>query len=870
MRCLAATSTSTRSDLTTIICRETRNAVACVLCATFLSSVSTLFPPYSPCLQCPNEQEMQKELVNKLKMLYKFDNLRANKSTAAWGVEARVPFLDRKFLDYVMNDIPASDKMCGRNGQNRIEKHVLREAFRGYLPDGILWRQKEQFCLSSSTLVAMADGTSLRADRLVKGDLLVGQDGAVVRVVSAEHGEADVMWRIHTGRDDASYVVTENHRIVLQWSRGPSVFIRKPYGISHKNSTLMVSYFDKEKVEEQQRVLAEFQLTDEEGAAKCPRWEKHLTRELAREAAQQFIDGQQWPSSMRVDEANHRWRVTWYADAAHSKKQEKPFPWSDKKFIVADTEQEIRSAGWELWANHEENDRALLVGDLLELTPQRLHDLWSRIVAGVNTFAQARFTDLQLRVEQRTPEIWRCLSCSVVNDITAASCVQCAHPRAEAVASPLGTAGVLGDITGRVVNSASASPAASASSAAADAADPQSKAEHAHVAAAMRVVELAEQLAEGVVVKKFTVLALPNGEYRPIRHGDRAQVVYMLHNPLHQSTALTEQGRQATTFISLETVWTQLGLPLGAESGVVVTELNPIIAPTKTLVTINSKYDAMCSVNMLDGVLIGLQATVIIAFGDYCRNRWRSVGSLPGVTGVQGGFTPDGVEYTRFTFTESAAGAEPRRVTVWHSTHPCVVARMSNMAATVAAAHGMQAPDTPSKNVSTMFVKPERIDKAGQPYVAVEVDGNHRFALASGVLTHNSDGVGYGWIDALKARAESSVSDVEYANRQYRFPVNTPATKEAYYVRSIFDRHFPHPSAALCVPGGPSVACSTAAAIAWDASFRQMADCSGRSVAGVHEHAYDEQRRKEESVKGGAVKDEQLAKGGVAATTNGQ
>jgi len=134
-----------------------------------------------------------------------------------------------------------------------------------------------------------------------------------------------------------------------------------------------------------------------------------------------------------------------------------------------------------------------------------------------------------------------------------------------------------------------------------------------------------------------------------------------------------------------------------------------------------------------------------------------------------------------------------------------------------------------------------------------------------------SDGVGYGWIDGLKGKAEASVTDLEYANRQYRFPINPPATKEAYYIRSIFDRHFPHSSAAQCVPGGPSVACSTAAAIAWDESFRQMADCSGRSVAGVHEHAYDEQRRKEESSKGGAVKDEHLAKAKVvgAAATNG-
>ena len=94
--------------------------------------------------KCPSREEMQKELVRKLRSLHKFDCLRANKATAAWGVEARVPFLDREFLDHVMNDVDPTDKMCGRMGGGRIEKHVLRKAFEGYLPDTILMRQKEQ------------------------------------------------------------------------------------------------------------------------------------------------------------------------------------------------------------------------------------------------------------------------------------------------------------------------------------------------------------------------------------------------------------------------------------------------------------------------------------------------------------------------------------------------------------------------------------------------------------------------------------------------------------------------------------------------------------------------------------------------------
>lgn len=100
-----------------------------------------------------------------------------------------------------------------------------------------------------------------------------------------------------------------------------------------------------------------------------------------------------------------------------------------------------------------------------------------------------------------------------------------------------------------------------------------------------------------------------------------------------------------------------------------------------------------------------------------------------------------------------------------------------------------------------------------------------------------SDGVGYGWIDGLKAHAEAQVSDRELAAAGKRFPVNPPLTKEAYHYRSLFEQFYPSPAAAETVPGGKSIACSSPAAIAWDASFAKMADPSGRAVAGVHEQA---------------------------------
>lgn len=97
-----------------------------------------------------------------------------------------------------------------------------------------------------------------------------------------------------------------------------------------------------------------------------------------------------------------------------------------------------------------------------------------------------------------------------------------------------------------------------------------------------------------------------------------------------------------------------------------------------------------------------------------------------------------------------------------------------------------------------------------------------------------SDGVGYGWIDGLKAHAEKQVSDRELAAADKRFPINPPPTKEAYFYRSLFEQAFPSPAAAETVPGGKSIACSSPAALAWDPAFASAADPSGRAVAGVH------------------------------------
>lgn len=101
-----------------------------------------LFGGYLYFHKAPSAEEFHKETVRKLDRLHLYDCNRANKALAAWGVEGRVPFLDKEFMDIAMTVNP-TDKMCGSNG--KMEKHIVRKAFEDYLPESVAWRQKEQF-----------------------------------------------------------------------------------------------------------------------------------------------------------------------------------------------------------------------------------------------------------------------------------------------------------------------------------------------------------------------------------------------------------------------------------------------------------------------------------------------------------------------------------------------------------------------------------------------------------------------------------------------------------------------------------------------------------------------------------------------------
>jgi asparagine synthase (glutamine-hydrolysing) len=130
-----------------------------------------MFGSYLYFHKCPSPSEFFDETVRKLKDLYRYDCLRANKAMAAFGIETRVPFLDPDVLDYVMKINP-KEKMCGKGSVDgiRIEKWILRKAFENDLPKDIVWRQKVQFSDGVGTL--WIDSLKKYADEKVTDTML--------------------------------------------------------------------------------------------------------------------------------------------------------------------------------------------------------------------------------------------------------------------------------------------------------------------------------------------------------------------------------------------------------------------------------------------------------------------------------------------------------------------------------------------------------------------------------------------------------------------------------------------------------------------------------------------------------------------------
>jgi len=129
------------------------------------------------------------------------------------------------------------------------------------------------------------------------------------------------------------------------------------------------------------------------------------------------------------------------------------------------------------------------------------------------------------------------------------------------------------------------------------------------------------------------------------------------------------------------------------------------------------------------------------------------------------------------------------------------------------------------------FVLRKAFDTRDKPYLPTSVLWRQKEQF--------SDGVGYGWIDSLKSHANKIISDHQFKMAPTIYSYNTPATKEAYLYRTIFDSIFRKESCAKTVPSGASIACSTSAALDWDKSWAAVADPSGRTIIGIHEKSLE-------------------------------
>ncbi|QDZ19047.1 asparagine synthase [Chloropicon primus] len=147
----------------------------------------------------------------------------------------------------------------------------------------------------------------------------------------------------------------------------------------------------------------------------------------------------------------------------------------------------------------------------------------------------------------------------------------------------------------------------------------------------------------------------------------------------------------------------------------------------------------------------------------------------------------------------------------------------------------------PSAKMCDMEAKPDGVHPKMEKYILRKAfDTPEDRYLPEEVLWRQkeqfSDGVGYDWVDGLKNYAEAIISDAEFSLRHERFPEETPQTKEYYFLRSMFEKHFPGERAVATIPDGRSVACSTPEALAWKPEWENQlqGDISGRA-AGVHE-----------------------------------
>lgn len=250
--------------------------------------------------------------------------------------------------------------------------------------------------------------------------------------------------------------------------------------------------------------------------------------------------------------------------------------------------------------------------------------------------------------------------------------------------------------------------------------------------------------------KSYPVIPVANGEYREVVAGDAIRLVLMLHNPVAGAAGMTltaRGGGHSRALDNIQRILSDVPIEVGDECGIAITELNTIADSHE------SEYNDVCAEQIIL-TLKTLGASTIISCGRFASRHWRNIATLvDSVTAVHNGVDDAGFHFTTFLMpleSPQAAAAEgsadahtkriklsSRKVTVWHVPHPYADTRREQIGEAIAHAIGIDGV-TPYGIPSPQLVAINKIEKKDQKYIKFSVDGDNRFALKNGLITHVS------------------------------------------------------------------------------------------------------------------------------------
>ena len=284
---------------------------------------------------------------------------------------------------------------------------------------------------------------------------------------------------------------------------------------------------------------------------------------------------------------------------------------------------------------------------------------------------------------------------------------------------------------------------------------------------------------EGRVCTDFVQLMTGLDNFRPMVAADRVKLALFLHHPLSEVSLMNSAGVRAQTIDQLRMAVSTFYTGLTERDGVIITELNPIVAATGTMMSLDSSYESLCIETMKLALVTGAKA--IVAFGRAARVRWQTLAArLPGVLEAVTTYSDEDRVHSTWLWMSDG---QPVRVV--HSPHPCLRHKLLEVTLAVRAARihlGYSHPPLTAdefvglvgvgRSLSTFMVGLQSVEPVpAATVVAWEVDGDGRFVLANGVLTHNCPmiesadiGVGIAGVEGT-----SAVSSSDFALSQFRF-----------------------------------------------------------------------------------------------------